>query len=167
MANAEIFSKICLSLETSLGGRVGKSWSKTYKNHIKHIWIIFKIIFLKYWKILEKLSKYGIEEHVEARFHHVRTLSKQNEETWERIKIYINLCGFCRNTSLALLISSIFLRIFIQSNSEYFFLPYIVFIGAIGMFYRYLKFFRLYSYELYTTYPDLEINTESKKKKGK
>jgi hypothetical protein len=30
------------------------------------------------------------------------------------------------------------------------------FVGAIGMFYRYLKFFRQYSLELYTTYAELD-----------
>lgn len=83
-------------------------------------------------------------------FHHVRTIAKRDKETWANLNCFIERYGFCRNMSLALLISAIL----VSCRGEWL-LFIVAMFGAILMFYRFLKFYRQYTFEALTAYPDI------------
>ena len=93
----------------------------------------------------------------EALFHHARIIARQSRETWEKGEVFLNLYGFCRNLSFVLLVGSPVLLVsgLLSERRE------VALLGAglgavgVGMLYRFLKFYRLYTFELFSAYPDL------------
>lgn len=90
----------------------------------------------------------------ETLFHHVRTTSKKDQVTWGNVQVFLHLYGFCRNISFALLLSTLLLA----AHGRWA-LASVSLAGSVGMLYRYLKFFRQYSYEMFTAYSDMEATT--------
>ncbi len=86
----------------------------------------------------------------ETLFHHVRSKVKGHEVTWGNVQTFLHLYGFCRNISFALFVATGILLVALHWR-----LSLITLLGTVGMLYRYLKFHRQYSYEMFTTYPDL------------
>jgi hypothetical protein len=82
--------------------------------------------------------------------------AKSDDATWDRMNIFLNLYGFSRNVSFALLVGAALFgakHIIDLSNPTFFGPPFaryafLALAGSIGMLYRYLKFYRLYYFEL-------------------
>ena len=104
----------------------------------------------------------GITTPSEGLFFHCHALVRKQPAALERLNTFLNLYGFCRNVCMALLIvaPSLVVGSLIGSGKTGAISPgwwaLAAFLGAIGMFYRYLKFYRQYSLELYTTYAELD-----------
>ncbi len=80
-----------------------------------------------------------------------------NERTQARLDIFLNQYGFARNMSFAFLVSAVA----IVAEHIYGTHPVrlrwslLATFAAISLFYRYLKYFRQYSYELFLRYAEL------------
>ena len=104
----------------------------------------------------------GVKASGRGLFVHCHAVVKRDESTNIRLNSFLNLYGFCRNTSMAGLIVVIlfavgsFIRVpadgLQQINLNYFFWAVVVFVASAGMFYRYLKFFRHYTQEVFVSY---------------
>lgn len=109
-------------------------------------------------KIRTKAQRKGITGIGEDLFLHVRysRTVQQNQKLMEKLNSFLNKYGFSRNLCFSALIVGIamFLKIFLFPNNGVELTKYaiIVIVAAILLFYRYLKFFRQYSYELFNTY---------------
>jgi hypothetical protein len=107
-------------------------------------------------------AKAGISAADEGLFSHCHALVKNLPVALERLNTFLNLYGFCRNVSMALLIvaPALTLGIVLSSAKTGQIGPgwwaAAALGAAVGMFYRYLKFFRQYSVELFTTYAELD-----------
>lgn len=114
-------------------------------------------------RILEKAEVEGISEPGQALFIHAFGKVKADENAMARLNTFLNLYGFCRNISFACLLAAIVLIVGTWGGGNLDRLPwvFVALVGSVGMFYRYLKFFRQYSYELFVTYitlPTTEVN---------
>lgn len=104
----------------------------------------------------------GINTTDEGLFYHCHALVRKQPAALERLNTFLNLYGFCRNVCMALLIIAPALVIGSRIGTAKTgsispgWWALAAFVGAIGTFYRYLKFFRQYSLELYTTYAELD-----------
>lgn len=116
-------------------------------------------------RILEKsIKQANIREPGEALFFHCRSVVMKSEFTRDRLATFLQLYGFCRNTSLAAFLSSFTILLSLLKETE----PLtksisietvyssmgIVF--GIILIFRYLKFYRHYSIEVFTTYAETE-----------
>lgn len=110
-----------------------------------------------YNRIRSKAERLGVVGGPETLFHHARNYAKQDSTTWMRLEVFLERYGFCRNTSFALFLSAIILLASkILYGNEISKLLIISLLAAIGMLYRYLKFYRHYSVETFTAYPDIQ-----------
>lgn len=114
-------------------------------------------------KITEKAKSEGIHETGQALFIHAFGRVKTDENTMARLNTFLNLYGFCRNISFVCLLATLVLIVgsWGEGNLYRLLFAVIAMVGSIGMFYRYLKFFRQYSYELFVTYatiPSMRVN---------
>jgi hypothetical protein len=96
-------------------------------------------------------------------FFHCFAVMKRDELVRERLDTFLNLYGFARNTSLALLIAATCLVAGIaigSADTGSFVGPWwwagASLLGAVGMLYRYLKFYRQYGQELLVSYAERE-----------
>ncbi len=105
-------------------------------------------------------QKAGIDEAGEALFYHCFGVVRREEFPRERLASFLNLYGFGRNTSMAAFISAVIIGIAatinnrVESDELWFGALLAVFVGVV-MFFRYLKFYRQYSVELYITYAEV------------
>lgn len=92
----------------------------------------------------------------EALFLHALAIVKKDEKAMRRLEEFRNLYGFARNMTFSFLVAAVLLAIGTRWGGE----PpsYWWAMGAAGlalsMLYRYLKFFRQFSYELFVTYSE-------------
>ena len=93
-------------------------------------------------------------------FYHCFADVKRDQGTRERLASFLYLYGFCRNVCLALLLGAVVLAVGVGSTpwresgvGEHarWAIPAAL-VAAIGMFYRYLKFFREYTVEVFRSY---------------
>lgn len=97
----------------------------------------------------------------EALFFHCHAVMKSDSAVQSRLQTFLNLYGFCRNMTLALLIAAICLAggLLIRTAETG---PDVgpgwwlgaAGLAAFGMLYRYLKFYRQYAVELFTSYAE-------------
>jgi hypothetical protein len=107
-------------------------------------------------------KKAGIEGSGSALFYHCHPIVKKDPATLSRLNTFLNLYGFCRNLTMSLIIVLLILvagvindRVAGENFSpEKLWWAVAAIIGAIGMFYRYLKFFRHYAVEVFITYAE-------------
>jgi hypothetical protein len=113
-------------------------------------------------RVLERAERAsGIDSPGPALFFHCHALVKKEEVANERMNTFLNLYGFCRNSCMALLVATPLLAIGTALGSAetgvvgpgWWLLGGAL--GAIGLFYRYLKFFRLYAVEVFVSYAEL------------
>jgi hypothetical protein len=107
--------------------------------------------------ILAKARIAGIEEVGEALFLHSFAKVKIDNDTMARLNTFLYLYGFCRNISFTCFVSAFiiaFWSIFLHTPEKLLW-AFIAITFSVGMFFRYLKFFRQYSYELFLTYSEL------------
>ncbi len=109
-------------------------------------------------KLLEKVRNEGGNATGEDLFLHIRfsPLVLQDAKLMERLNSFLNLYGFNRNLCFAAIVvgASMFLVGQYSRPARPELIRYGLTIGFAGvvLFYRYLKFFRQYSYELFNTY---------------
>ena len=105
-------------------------------------------------RILDRARKEEIKEPGEALFLHALATVKKTEVTLARLNAFLVLYGFCRNMTFVFLVSALLLAwgITVGDKALNGWWVFFAVIAAIGMFYRYLKFFRQYAYEVFITY---------------
>lgn len=101
-------------------------------------------------RVLQKSRNFGFESAGRGLFFHCHSRVKSCKSTSDRLSAFLNQYGFCRNLSFALLLASLVLAV----GSKWGFASASLF-AALGMFFRYLKFFRHYTQEVYRTYSEL------------
>lgn len=115
-------------------------------------------------RILNKADRCsGIKEPGRALYFHCFAIVKHDQATRERLETFLNLYGFCRNVCMALLLGAGVLAIGVVSDSwresgigehVWWAIPAAL-LAAVGMFYRYLKFFRDYTVEVFRSYAEV------------
>ena len=109
-------------------------------------------------KILSKAKNEGVEGIGEDLFLHVRYSQAvvQDQKLGEKLNSFINKYGFSRNLSFSALLVGIgcLIKMVLSPGSDTDLRNYGItaLITAIFLLYRYLKFFRQYSYEMFNTY---------------
>ena len=107
-------------------------------------------------KILERAAREGVTDTGERLFLHVRYLPEilTNEKLMAKLEIFVNKYGFTRNLSFTSLMigAGLLLKACVEGDLEL--RKFGVTAMAVGvlLFYRYLKFFRQYSFELLNQY---------------
>jgi hypothetical protein len=132
-------------------------------------WKILKLIFRGYHHPLSKTTQERIVRQAAARnctaaaeglFQHIYPIVTQNERYQSRLDEFRNQYGFARNVSLAFIVSSVAIFVAYYYGPHPVRLRWAVLSGIAGitLFYRYLKFFRQYSYELFLRYSQLPLD---------
>jgi len=113
-------------------------------------------------QIIKKARNEGFKKPGEALFFHAFSKVKDDTNVRERLNTFLNLYGFCRNISFAFLLISLFILIEMAIGNTHanIYLIILSLVGAVGMFYRYLKFYRHYALEVYLSYMSFEKNGE-------
>lgn len=119
-------------------------------------------------RVLKRSSKEGFSKPGRALFYHCHALVKRDKTAFDRMTSFLNLYGFCRNICMAALIAAVILfwgasidlrivgwRIEGAFNGAKLWWAGVALAVAIGMMYRYLKFFRHYTIEVFVTYAEL------------
>lgn len=135
---------------------------------------IHRLIFSGFYRPLTSTTRLRVLEKSEKKlgrvvtgsglFFHCHPIVKQNDAVSKRLETFLYLYGFCRNVCMACLLAVPILLIgslhewrthaVVASSKLWWALA--AAICAVGMFYRYLKFFRLYSYEVFVNYAEIE-----------
>lgn len=113
--------------------------------------------------VRDRVKKLAEPRTGDALFFHCHAVMKSDPVVQGRLETFLNLYGFCRNMTLSLLIVAISLGVgMILDTAETgpvagpgWWLAASL-IGALGMFYRYLKFYRQFGVELLTSYAEKE-----------
>jgi len=107
-------------------------------------------------KILARATAEGIDAPGEALFLHVRYAPEvlNNEKLMAKLSSFINKYGFTRNLAFTCLIVGIALLVRVHFTPAAELRKYAItaLVAAVLLLYRYLKFFRQYSYEMFNTY---------------
>lgn len=104
---------------------------------------------------LEKGVKVGVSAPGEALFWPAFANARATPQVMARLGDFLNLYGFCRNTALVAFIDAgIFYWSYLQPTgpAEHLLWSRIALVVGIGMTLRYLKFFRLYALEVFTSF---------------
>lgn len=115
-------------------------------------------------RVLSVAEKNGYDKPGRGLFLHAHAVVKQDKVTLERLTAFLNQYGFARNMSAGLIVSAILLLIGALIDvrgwtkiDEYKLAWTVAAVsGAVGMFYRYLKFFRHYTMEVLNSYAELK-----------
>lgn len=109
-------------------------------------------------RVQSKLSDRDFAASGEGLFLHVFGTLKQRADVKERIDSFRNLYGFSRNVCMAMLLSGTMVLIgpFDGRDFEARSFGVVMLLLGVVMLYRYLKFFRQYSYELFVLYAELK-----------
>lgn len=129
-------------------------------------WIVFAWICPNYFRALPKDTQERINAQAESRgakgtgeslFLHVYPIVSAISSVQSRLDDFRNQYGFARNMSFAFVTSAIALVVAHFMGSHPVRLRWALLSGFAGivLFYRYLKFFRQYSYELFLRYAEL------------
>lgn len=112
-------------------------------------------------KVKKRAEKEGFSVPSRSLFYHCHTLAKADEPTFSRLNIFLNLYGFSRNISfLGLAVFALFLiSSWVVGTSPEKVGWGLVALGAfVVFFYRYLKFFRHFTEEVFRYYAALPAN---------
>ncbi len=113
-------------------------------------------------KILSRAKDEGVKGTGEDLFLHVRYNQAilQDQKLMEKLSSFLNKYGFNRNLSFSALLVGIGclgkVFLFPGSNPELIRYGITALVAAFLLFYRYLKFFRQYSYEMFNFYGGLK-----------
>lgn len=116
-------------------------------------------------RVIQKaISKAQISAPGRGLFFHCFAIVKRDEAARGRLNTFLNLYGFCRNISLASIVAAGILVIgFLidwrygrKAEPEKIWWALAALGVAIGLFYRYLKFYRHYTVEVFITYAEIE-----------
>lgn len=104
---------------------------------------------------MEKGKALGITKPGEGLFWPAHDAAKNNAVSFGRLQLFLNQYGFCRNVALVSLINASMLAgsylWFAKPKANLWWALAAVVVG-IGMLFRYLKFYRQYAVEVFTTF---------------
>lgn len=129
---------------------------------------IFKWAFPNYYRPLSKSTQQRIQEQLAARkcnvqgealFQHVYPVVTANDRFQLRLDDFRNQYGFARNMSFAFFVAAVVIAIAHWHGPHAVQLRWAIIaaLASVTLFYRYLKFFRQYSYELLLRYSELDF----------
>jgi hypothetical protein len=104
--------------------------------------------------ILKRAAERGVDAPGEALFWIAFDVAKANTAAMARMSSFLNQYGMCRNLSLTLFVCAAMLAgaaYHLNRSDDYWWAAGALLLGC-GMFLRYLKFYRHYSVEVFTTY---------------
>ncbi len=124
-------------------------------------------------RVLAAAGRNGFEKPGRGLFLHAHAVVKQDKVTLERLASFLNLYGFCRNVATGLIVAAVMLlagalidvRQWSEIDNRKLAWTGAALVGAIGMFYRYLKFFKHYTTELFIS--NAELNPDKPKEQPK
>ena len=130
-------------------------------------WKPFAWIFRNYFRTLPKTTQDRVREQAvrrgcsgagEGLFLHMYAIVSTNDRIQARLDDFRNQYGFARNMSFAFLISTVAILAahWTFNNTVLLRWAALTAVAATVLFYRYLKFFRQYSYELFLRYAELK-----------
>ena len=115
-------------------------------------------------RILAQAEKEGIRGGGEALFLHIRFHPQilANEKLMAKLKTFLNKYGFARNLAFTSIVVGVAVLVKYRVSSDtidpqlarY---GWTALVAGVLLFYRYLKFFRQYSYEMFNTYAGLKL----------
>jgi len=112
-------------------------------------------------RVVAKAQQHRVTASDRSFFFHCHPWVKRDPATLERLNTFLNVYGFSRNLCMALLLTVPLLLYSALWGSDCGFRrgpllwAIIALVAAIGMFYWYLKFFRHYAVEVFSTYAEL------------
>jgi len=129
-------------------------------------WIVFAWVFPNFHRILPALTLHRINEQAAARncvatgetlFLHAYSVVTANERAQARLDDFRNQYGFARNMCFAFAVSAIVILVAHKYGAHPVHMRWAFLAGftSVALFYRYLKFFHQYSYELLLRYAEL------------
>jgi hypothetical protein len=108
-------------------------------------------------RVLEKAKSKGLDPTPdESLFYHCLAVVRRDQAVLGRLNTFLALYGFARNVSMALFLTAPLLLLSPIPSPTARLLVVGVFLLAVILLYRYLKFFRHYAVEVYTTYAETE-----------
>jgi hypothetical protein len=127
---------------------------------------LFKLIFPQFHRALPESTQQRVKQRAiahgctdtgEGLFLHAYAKATHDERIQKRLDEFRNQYGFARNMSFAFLISAlaIFLAHWFGHHAVHIRWALLAAFGGITLLYRYLKFFRQFSYELFLRYAEL------------
>jgi hypothetical protein len=154
-------------------GLLGAPEELLFQNHQIGRWSkLFPVYFKPFppetqRRVLDKASANGITAPGRGLFFHCFAIVKRSKSTLERLNAFLSLYGFCRNVSVACLLAAgvlLFGAVFHSGGArpEKLGLAFLAAVGSIGLLYRYLKFFKHYTEEVFRTYAELPAHRGSK-----
>jgi|688.fasta_scaffold39672_3 hypothetical protein len=105
-------------------------------------------------KVLDIASKSQITSPGRALFHAAHNFAKTISVVKVRMDSFLNIYGFCRNISMMAFISLLMLLVKATNTDSVTDWQYCFWalVTCMGMFYRYLKFYKHYTWEVLTTF---------------
>lgn len=111
--------------------------------------------------VQERINELAGRRSGDTLFFHCHALMKSDSAVQGRLDTFLNLYGFCRNMAVALIVAAICLAIGLALDTAEtgpdvapgWWVAAAV-LAALGMLYRYLKFYRQYAVELFTSYAE-------------
>ncbi len=109
-------------------------------------------------RVLERAKAAKINSPGEVLFLHAFVIVRREDTTLARLNAFLVLYGFCRNMTFVLFLVSLLLTWAMVVRGLTLDAKWLVLSAsaAIGLFYRYLKFFRQYSREVFLAYAESE-----------
>jgi hypothetical protein len=114
--------------------------------------------------VLDRAKAAGIDRPGRGLFFHCHAIVKRDKSTADRLSNFLNVYGFCRNASMASLIAAAMLLYAAMRHMDWktaaglqtdkLLWAGVAVIVAIGLFYRYLKFFKHYTEEVFRNYAE-------------
>ncbi|AMV19634.1 hypothetical protein [Planctomyces sp. SH-PL14] len=115
-------------------------------------------------KILDRAKAAGLDCPGRGLFFHCHTIVKRDKGTADRLSNFLNVYGFCRNACMASLIAAAMLfvaavrHLKLKSGAvldgDKLVWAGVAVLVAVGLFYRYLKFFKHYTEEVFRDYAE-------------
>ncbi len=140
-----------------------------FEKQAKDFWSYIFPIFYKPFppetqqRVMSRAAAAGIERPGRALFFHCFAIVKRDKSTAERLGTFLNVYGFCRNMSMAALIAAgiLLFATFQHWSAAAIDTAKLAWAGvaivvAIVLFYRYLKFFKHYTEEVFRDYAEPE-----------
>jgi len=146
------------SPEEHLFGVAEKSWrSRLFPGNFKPLPEAIQV------HIRARAKEYGAPISERALFLHCHAVVKNQSTTLDRLNTFLVQYGFCRNISMAFALAALVPllgRLWCPSTR----VPLVPWVSlalllSVGMFYRYLKFFRHYTIEVFTSYAEAPPST--------
>jgi hypothetical protein len=112
-------------------------------------------------RVLTRAEQSGVTEPGEGLFYHCFAAAKSSPATLARLESFLNLYGFCRNMAISTLIVAVALlagTLLGTAKTGALVAPgwwaAAALAASVGLLYRYLKFFRHYSVEVFVSYAE-------------